>query len=172
MIDADSRWCDQCGAMMYLCPDHMVFGKGAGKRCGLCGKPLVAGDSIDRQQPVQPEKPVQPVQPVQPGGYGTMVPPALPAELHCAAMNITIPLMEGGMIGRTQGNYTGVLGQCIYISGTHAMLGRDASGWTITDLKSRNGTKVNGVPCTPHQAVRIKAGDVVRIANFYDFTVR
>lgn len=160
MIDADSRWCDQCGAMMYLCPDHMVFGKGAGKRCGLCGKPLVAGDSIDRQQPVQP------------GGYGTMVPPALPAELHCAAMNITIPLMEGGMIGRTQGNYTGVLGQCIYISGTHAMLGRDASGWTITDLKSRNGTKVNGVPCTPHQAVRIKAGDVVRIANFYDFTVR
>lgn len=164
MIDADSRYCDQCGAMMYLCPDHLIFGKGQGKRCGQCGKELVAADQLDKQ-------PVEPAQPEQ-LRTGTYTPPTMPVDLYCAAMNITIPLIHGAVIGRTNGNYTAQLGQCIYISGTHASLGQDVAGWTITDLGSRNGTKVNGVACVPHQPVRIKVGNIVRIANFYDFVVR
>lgn len=172
MIDADSRYCDQCGAMMYLCPEHLIFGKGHGKRCGQCGKELVAADQLDKQQPQGPvQQPVEPAQPEQPR-TGTYTPPAMPVDLYCAAMNITIPLIHGAVIGRTNGNYTALLGQCIYISGTHASLGQDAAGWTITDLGSRNGTKVNGVECVPHQPARINVGNIVRIANFYDFVVR
>ena len=67
MIDADSRYCDQCGAMMYLCPEHLIFGKGQGKRCGQCGKELVAADQLDKQQPQGPvQQPVEPAQPEQP----------------------------------------------------------------------------------------------------------
>lgn len=164
MIDSDSRYCDQCGAMMYLCPEHLIFGKGQGKRCGQCGKELVAADQLDKQ-PVEREPQEQP-------RTGTYTPPAMPVDLYCAAMNITIPLVPGAVIGRTTGNYVGQLGQCIYISGTHASLSQDAAGWTITDLGSRNGTKVNGVACVPHQPVRINVENIVRIANFYDFVVR
>lgn len=172
MIDADSRYCDQCGAMMYLCPEHLIFGKGQGKRCGQCGKELVAADQLDKQQPQGPvQQPVEPAQPELPR-TGTYTPPAMPVDLYCAAMHITIPLIQGAVIGRTTGNYVGQLGQCIYISGTHASLGQDAAGWTITDLGSRNGTKVNGVACVPHQPARINVGNIVRIANFYDFVVR
>ena len=87
-------------------------------------------------------------------------------------MDIRIRRIQGAGIVRTTGNYVGQLGECIYISGTHASLGQDAAGWTITDLGSRNGTKVNGVACVPHQPARINVGNIVRIANFYDFVVR
>ena len=125
-----------------------------------------------RRQPQGPvQQPVEPAQPELPR-TGTYTPPAMPVDLYCAAMHITIPLIQGAVIGRTTGNYTAQLGQCIYISGTHASLGQDAAGWTITDLGSRNGTKVNGVACVPHQPARINVGNIVRIANFYDFVVR
>ena len=68
----------------------------------------------------------------------------MPVELYCAAMNITVPLIHGAVIGRTNGNYTALLGQCIYISGTHASLG----------------------------LVAASCGNLIRIANFYDFVVR
>ena len=52
-IDDDSLFCDQCGAKIYLCPDCRVPGKGEGKRCGLCGKKLVAADTIASAGPAQ-----------------------------------------------------------------------------------------------------------------------
>ena len=45
-IDDDSLYCDQCGEQILMCPDCRVPGKGAGKRCGQCGKPLVAASEL------------------------------------------------------------------------------------------------------------------------------
>ncbi|WP_291529068.1 FHA domain-containing protein [Bacteroides sp. UBA939] len=39
-IESDSYYCDQCGVELYMCPQCRVFGKG--KRCTLCGQPLVS----------------------------------------------------------------------------------------------------------------------------------
>lgn len=89
--------------------------------------------------------------------------------LVCQAEQVSIPLMNGAVIGRTAGDYANLLGKCIYISGMHARLTHNGSVWSITDLGSRNGTKVNGVACQPNVPMAFKAGDTIRLGAFYDF---
>lgn len=89
--------------------------------------------------------------------------------LVCQAEQVSIPLMNGAVIGRTAGDYANILGKCIYISGMHARLTKNGSVWSITDLGSRNGTKVNGVACQPNVPMPFKAGDTIRLGAFYDF---
>lgn len=89
--------------------------------------------------------------------------------LVCQAEQVSIPLMNGAVIGRTAGDYANILGKCIYISGMHARLTQNGSVWSITDLGSRNGTKVNGVACQPNVPMAFKMGDTIKLGAFYDF---
>lgn len=89
--------------------------------------------------------------------------------LVCQAEQVSIPLMNGAVIGRTAGDYANLLGKCIYISGMHAHLTQNGSVWHITDLGSRNGTKVNGVACQPNVPMVFKTGDTIKLGAFYDF---
>ncbi len=89
--------------------------------------------------------------------------------LVCQAEQVSIPLMNGAVIGRTAGDYANLLGKCIYISGMHARLTQNGSVWSITDLGSRNGTKVNGVACQPNVPMAFKTGDTIKLGAFYDF---
>ena len=89
--------------------------------------------------------------------------------LVCQAEQVSIPLMNGAVIGRTAGDYANILGKCIYISGIHARLTQNGSVWSITDLGSRNGTKVNGVACQPNVPMAFKMGDTIKLGAFYDF---
>lgn len=99
---------------------------------------------------------------------GTAVsPPAMPTSLYCDAMNIRLQLFDGALIGRTTGDYVQQLSVCKYISGRHAQINMTPNGWTITDLGSTNGTKVNGNPCVP--TLPFALGSIVRIGNFYNF---
>ena len=146
-IDDDSYYCEHCGTKLYACPKCHTIGKGENKCCGQCGTKLVEASSIGLNTPPPP--------------------PPTPSSLFCAAMNIRIPLLEGALIGRTTGNYVQQLSVCKYISGRHATLNKTTDGWTITDLGSTNGTKVNGIPCAPTLPFTI--GSIVRIGNYYDF---
>ncbi|MDE6682278.1 MAG: zinc ribbon domain-containing protein, partial [Muribaculaceae bacterium] len=65
-IDSDSLYCDQCGEKLYICPDCHIPGKGEGKRCGKCGKPLAVAEPT----------------------------PKAPVRLVCRAENITLDLMD------------------------------------------------------------------------------
>ncbi len=138
-IDSDSLYCDQCGEKIYICPDCHIPGKGEGKRCGKCGKPLVAAEPT----------------------------PKAPVRLVCRAENITLDLMDGALIGRVEGPYAPKLGRLQFVSARHARLTREGDHWIIADVGSRNGTAVNGEWC--FSPLPFKTGDVVRIANFYDF---
>lgn len=89
--------------------------------------------------------------------------------LVCQAEQVSIPLINGAVIGRTAGDYANLLGKCIYISGMHARLTQNGSVWNITDLGSRNGTKVNGVACQPNVPMAFKTGDTIKLGAFYDF---
>lgn len=89
--------------------------------------------------------------------------------LVCQTEQVSIPLMNGAVIGRTAGDYANILGKCIYISGKHARLTQNGSVWHITDLGSRNGTKVNGVACQPNVPMAFKTGDTIKLGAFYDF---
>lgn len=192
-IDSDSLFCDQCGAEQYVCPKCHIIGKGPNKRCGMCGSPLVPatgqqGNNSTQQQgaaaqpfagAAQQQGAAQPFAGAAQQQQGAAQPFAGAAQrqgaartasyLVCQAEQVSIPLINGAVIGRTAGDYANILGKCIYISGIHARLTQNGSVWSITDLGSRNGTKVNGVACQPNVPMAFKAGDTIKLGAFYDF---
>ena len=164
-IDSDSLFCDQCGAEQYVCPKCHIIGKGPNKRCGMCGSPLVPATGQQGNNSTQQQGAAQPF-----AGAAQQQGVARTASyLVCQTEQVSIPLMNGAVIGRTAGDYANILGKCIYISGIHARLTQNGSVWSITDLGSRNGTKVNGVACQPNVPMAFKAGDTIRLGAFYDF---
>jgi phosphoserine phosphatase RsbU/P len=56
------------------------------------------------------------------------------------------------------------------VSRYHARVSHDGSRWQMTDLGSRWGTFVNGIKLSPHTAVSLGEGDLVRITP-WTFTV-
>ncbi|MDE5791189.1 MAG: FHA domain-containing protein [Muribaculaceae bacterium] len=74
---------------------------------------------------------------------------------------------DEALIGRVEGPYAPKLGRLQFVSARHARLTREGDHWIIADVGSRNGTAVNGEWC--FSPLPFKTGDVVRIANFYDF---
>src|SRR6266404_1361381 len=50
------------------------------------------------------------------------------------------------------------------VSGNHAEIRQAADGWTVRDLGSTNGTRLNGDWITPGQEYVLKNGDVIKIA--------
>ena len=196
-IDSDSLFCDQCGAEQYVCPKCHIIGKGPNKRCGMCGSPLVPATGQQGNNSTQQQGAAQPfagaaqqqgaAQPfagaaqqqgaAQPFAGATQQQGAaqqqgatrMASYLVCQAEQVSIPLMNGAVIGRTAGDYANILGKCIYISGMHARLTQNGSVWSITDLGSRNGTKVNGVACQPNVPMAFKTGDTIKLGAFYDF---
>lgn len=176
-IDNDSIFCDQCGAELLKCPKCGSFRKG--KFCPACGVPTVkAKDAAESPQRIPTAPPVAPtpVNPVNPPVVSeprpTTIPPAasVPSRIVCRAMGVSLALQPGAMIGRGVGPYTGQLATFKYISGTHARVDFDGARWTITDVGSRNGTAVNGIPCSS-LPMPINVGDVIRFATVYDFNV-
>lgn len=51
------------------------------------------------------------------------------------------------------------------VSRQHARLVRGLEGWFVEDLRSTNGTFVNGVEALPGQRVRLRSGDYVRFGH-------
>lgn len=183
-IDSDSLFCDQCGAEQYVCPKCHIIGKGPNKRCGMCGSPLVPATGQQGNNSTQQQGAAQPfagaaqeqgaAQPFagaaqQQGATQQQEATRIASYLVCQAEQVSIPLMNGAVIGRTAGDYANLLGKCIYISGMHARLTQNGSVWHITDLGSRNGTKVNGVACQPNVPMAFKTGDTIKLGAFYDF---
>ena len=183
-IDSDSLFCDQCGAEQYVCPKCHIIGKGPNKRCGMCGSPLVPATGQQGNNSTQQQGAAQPfagaaqqqgaAQPFagatqQQGAAQQQGATRMANYLVCQAEQVSIPLMNGAVIGRTAGDYANLLGKCIYISGMHARLTQNGSVWSITDLGSRNGTKVNGVACQPNVPMAFKTGDTIKLGAFYDF---
>ncbi len=150
-IEDDSLYCDQCGVKLYICPDCRIPGKGEGKRCGKCGKPLVDAQILAQIQGNGPEIETE----------------EAPTKLVCEAQNVTLELIDGALIGRVNGPYFSQLSGLQFISASHAMLKKMDDHWVITDVGSRNGTAVNGKWCI--HPLPFRKGDIVMIANFYDF---
>ena len=197
-IENDSFYCDQCGEELRICPSGHGFKKG--KICNECGTKLVeakssAGNQTQAdtkpqattasapqattasvpQATIAGQPPVADVPAQQPeAAEKTVRPTAAPIEPKClvsSALNATLDLKDGAIIGRKAGDFVGVFANQGYISGTHARLQKNASGvWEVVDLDSSNGTFLNGQKLAANQPAAFKIGDTIA---FYDvkFTV-
>lgn len=74
------------------------------------------------------------------------------------------------VIGKKPETCDGVLSFNNMISRTHCKICKSGNQYTVTDLKSANGTYVNKVKLQPNLPYPIKNGDILRLANS-DFQV-
>ncbi|GHS95057.1 type VII secretion protein EssC [Synergistales bacterium] len=72
-------------------------------------------------------------------------------------------------IGRSRRNDISLNGS--QVSSSHAVLRRESGEWTIEDLKSRNGTFLNGKSASPGRAVLLGENRIAFIGGF-EFTLR
>jgi len=175
-IEDDSRYCDQCGAQIFVCSS--CGRPGSGKRCIFDGKEMVPagtkassqtehlqGPQVDqqKQQSAPPQPPPQaPPQPQTP-------PPAAASgekiKLSSASLGVTIEASHGDILGRSKGAFAGILGRFSHISGTHCRLLKTASGWSIEDMGSTNGTFYNNSRLAPNNPVPVQSGFSVKLAD-------
>lgn len=90
-------------------------------------------------------------------------------SLSLVGEGLSLPLKEGDF-GRRGGIWPD-FSAFPYISGVHGHIGREGASWTICDLGSTNGTRLNGVRLQKDVPAALKAGDKVTIAT-YEFIVK
>ena len=179
-IDNDSRYCDQCGGQIMICPACNVPRKG--KFCSQCNNELVpagsaapAGAAAPVQAGTAPAaQPAQAFTPPPSGpstGSSAVISAGSGLKLSSAAHGIMIEAGDGDVIGRKAGKFTGVFGRFNFISGTHCSIIKMGAGWAVMDLGSTNGTFCNGnklapnVPCPVSNGTLIKVADVELLAG-------
>lgn len=199
-IDNDSVFCDQCSAELRRCPKCGSLRKGKFcPSCGcptelvskMGASPSASGSAATGTPAGTASAPFTATSPAPGAGssyVGSGIPPSshasyvgapgqrpaaqpMPTRMMCRTLGIYLPLKPGAVLGRVSGDYVQQLGVCKYMSGTHARVDLNGDTWTLTDLGSRNGTAVNGMPCRPSVPVALKIGDVVKFALSYDFYV-
>lgn len=154
-VPDDSRFCDQCGKEFMFCPECGRPKRGT--MCAACGVDLIKADVFfgAASKPAVPPPPTVTIAPA----------PVIsaPAGTSLVGEGLTLPLTEGDF-GRRGGIWP-AFSAFPYISGLHGHIGRQGASWTITDLGSTNGTKVNGKSLARGVACPFKAGDTIEIAT-------
>ena len=170
-IEDDSFYCDQCGKEILLCSKCGT--PGSRKVCTTCGATLV---------PAKSKTTATPAQSVQPEAATSIVRPAVACPANAGAsprlhllnrnLNLDLEVADGDALGRTAGRFATVLSGQERISGRHASFRLDPGrGWSVTDLGSTNGTRVNSVRLPSGQAHELQDGCLLQIANI-EFYVR
>lgn len=176
-LDDDSAFCDQCGEEILRCSQCGRPGKG--KRCIHDGKPLVSAASAPAPAatPVSgPPPAAAPTAPAAPPSASPAAPPvAPPAAPGAAALRLRLRCPEhgidfcpepGAVLGRRAGSHAALFAQLSQISGKHAEIQQTAPGqWTVTDLGSTNGTRVNGAKLAPQAAQALPQGALLTLAD-------
>ncbi|MBP5488717.1 MAG: FHA domain-containing protein [Bacteroidales bacterium] len=158
LIPDDSIFCDQCGKELKWCPQCGRPKRGT--ECPVCGSMLVShrgGEGVTSESSSLRD-------PVRVNAASEVTPS--PAALVGNGWKL---ILQAGAFGRRGGIWP-ELATCPYVSGNHGVISKTASGWTISDSGSTNGTYVNEKRVAQGVAVELKIGDRVRIANL-EFTV-
>jgi len=182
-IDDDSKFCDQCGSEILICPKCNT--PGTGKFCAKDGTRLESRRSGDTQnaipqQETLPESQSQTAgnaeQPheIQQGGTAAFdlnseAESALLSLLHSGGLELVIK--NSDILGRGEGAHAEQLGGFKFLSRRHAELILKTGNWFIKDLGSTNKSKLNGELLEPQREYPVKKGDRIMLAD-QEFTVR
>lgn len=165
-IDADSRFCDQCGQEILYCSDCGRPGKG--QRCTTCGGIMRRLDDLPQASiATTTDDAIHNREGAVAAAIGATYRSGLP-QLFLVNDNLHLRLAgtNGAIIGRRNGIYSQFLAQFNYVSGTHAELRySNDRGWAIEDKNSSNGTFVNGLRLAPGQNHPLHDRDMLQLAN-------
>lgn len=75
-----------------------------------------------------------------------------------------LPTKDGWVLGRDTAADVS-LPYDPFASGRHALLRKGPTGWTLTDMRSTNGTRVNFRPIAAGEAVAIRHGDLLTVGR-------
>ncbi|MNP39831.1 Glycogen accumulation regulator GarA [compost metagenome] len=94
-----------------------------------------------------------------------LAPQALLELLENDAVASSLPVTRNRFsFGRSPGETDCVL-NASGISRIHGEIRREGELWVLTDLGSKNGTKLNGEPLKPHETYPLKNGDKITAAQ-------
>jgi len=164
-IEGNLYFCDQCGQEVLICPTCNQLGKG--KRCVHDGSPLVTARS--KAEPSG----VPPVDRPRAGITGAKAVSGCASELHLINRTLGLDLKITGdeIIGRKHGGFAEIFRRYDQVSGRHCQIEFDhGQDWTITDLGSTNGTKLDNVPLQQGQARPLTDRCLLLIANLEFYT--
>jgi len=180
-IDNDSRYCDQCGGQIKICPMCGKPGKGkfctqdqtelvpAGAQAAPTAAPTVAPVqdvtvSVTSTMPAAPAMPVAspPVQSSPVFGSGDSV--------KFSGNGITFEAKDGDIIGRKAGAFANIFSSQKQVSGSHCKVVKISGAWHIQDLGSTNGTFAQGNKLAPNAPCPLSNNALVKI-GILDFTV-
>ena len=137
-------------------PDCAYGGRAPAAGCRACGLGgAAAGPAAARPAPRPAPRPA--------GGPAT--------TLAFAWGPVTVDAGRPLVVGRENSPVAGRLGQHSNISRKHAEFRSDGTALTVEDLRSLNGTYVNGTQLSPGQVTPLRAGDRVRFAADVEATV-
>lgn len=153
-------------AALSNCPQCRVPVRAGDRFCPTCGytlnKPGPAGGTMVMALPG-----AGPIAGVQPGGTVMMGALGGPPSLVIRWMggNSESHLLSGqsARVGRAPDN--DIVVNHPSVSGHHLCLENRGGTWTVTDLKSTNGTQLNGQLIPPNEARPLQSGSVIRIGD-------
>ena len=183
-IDDNSFYCDQCGMQIFVC--SVCARPGKGKKCTFDGRDMIpkgssppapasqTGPASASQTNPDPDSSATGSTAAQ-ANAGTPVSTASANDkikLTAQSHGIVLEASSGDIIGRTKGNFTGLLGQFSHISGQHCQIANSNGEWNLSDLGSTNGTFYNGaklspnIPCRLNNSGRLKIADIEFVISF------
>ena len=170
-IDNDSRYCDQCGGQIKICP---VCGKpGKGKFCTQDQTELVpAGASVTTAMPAATVAAAAVPAATQPAAHPVQSAPASGGgdTVKFSGSGIMFEAKDGDIIGRKAGAFANIFGSQKQVSGSHCKVVKISGTWHIQDLGSTNGTFAQGNKLAPNAPYPLLNNSSVKI-GILDFTV-
>lgn len=169
-IEGNLYFCDQCGQEILVCPTCNQLGKG--KRCVHDGSPLVTARSKSESSGVPPAKKESADRP-HAGVAEAEAVSGCGSELRLINRTLGLDLKITGdeTIGRQHGGFAEIFRGHEEVSGRHCQIKFDhARAWTVTDLGSTNGTKLDNLPLQPGQARPLTDRCRLLIANLEFYT--
>jgi len=178
-IDDDSKFCDQCGSQILVCPKcgtpgGVKFCPKDGQRMEPAGKSETV--TLDPPPPPPQQTPPQQSAPAQNKDQRATTRMDLNEVQGAGSLTLmhsggtVLKISSGDQLGRSVGSHADFLGGFKFISGNHALLTFSENKWFITDQDSTNKTRVNGQVIEALKSVQIKNGDKIILAD-QEFTV-
>lgn len=165
-IDEDSKFCDQCGSEILVCPKCGIYG--VVKFCAKDGQKM---ESLKKKVPSKTETQTIPDTKQKPIIQGTTTRLDIDEQQPLCSLKLIhssgkeLIINNGDLLGKKEGMHETFLSGFKYISGRHALLSNINNQWFIKDLNSTNKTKVNGQIISADTDQPIKAGDKISLAD-------